>query len=230
MGKILIILGFEVLLVIAGFVLNEEFMRDNLLALSVACIAVIGIGWIMDRNPKGEQSSRWIPLRQAKAAIRDHVQNRREGSDYVAMSVAANMDGGIDLSEHLFDLCEKGYLIAGGSRDTEGRVRLIPYSTIRNSEHDLYHPEDRDGLHIVDDMGVRWHLKSIDRRSLKRFIEGNKMKTLKECQNGKIEEFIAEHEADPDGDLDKLDAVIKRPVQESAKATRPASPQASSDD
>lgn len=47
---------------------------------------------------------------------------------------------------------------------------------------------------------------------------------------GAVDNFISEHETDPDGDLDKLDALIKRPVQESGKATRPASPQASSDD
>ena len=56
------------------------------------------------------------------------------------------------------------------------------------------------------------------------------MTDLKQARNGKIEDFIKEHEADPDGDLDKLDALIKRPAQESEKATRPASPQASSDD
>jgi|GEM_PF-1748675 len=49
-------------------------------------------------------------------------------------------------------------------------------------------------------------------------------------QAGIIEDFITEHEADPEGDLDKLDALIKRPTQGSGKATRPASPQASSDD
>jgi hypothetical protein len=49
-------------------------------------------------------------------------------------------------------------------------------------------------------------------------------------EKGKIEEFIKEHEADPDGDLDKLDALIKRPTQGSEKATRPTSPRASSDD
>lgn len=47
---------------------------------------------------------------------------------------------------------------------------------------------------------------------------------------GKIEDFIKEHDADPDGDLDKLDAVIKRPTQGSGKATRPTSLPASSDD
>lgn len=56
------------------------------------------------------------------------------------------------------------------------------------------------------------------------------MPNLKKARQGKIEEFIKEHEADPDGDLDKLDALIKRPTQGSGKATRPASPQASSDD
>lgn len=53
------------------------------------------------------------------------------------------------------------------------------------------------------------------------------MPTLKQARKGKIEEFIKEHEADPDGDLDKLDALIKRPIQGNEKATRPTSPQAS---
>jgi hypothetical protein len=56
------------------------------------------------------------------------------------------------------------------------------------------------------------------------------MTSLKEALKGKIENFIKEHEADPDGDLDKLDALIKRLAQGSGKATRPALPQASSDD
>jgi len=54
--------------------------------------------------------------------------------------------------------------------------------------------------------------------------------TLREARKGKIEEFIREHEADPDGDLNKLDALIKRPTQGSEKATRPTSSQGSSDD
>lgn len=57
------------------------------------------------------------------------------------------------------------------------------------------------------------------------------MTNLKKArEKGKIDDFITEHEADPDGDLDKLDALIKRPAQGSKKATRPASPQGSSDD
>ena len=36
------------------------------------------------------------------------------------------------------------------------------------------------------------------------------MTTLKKARKkGKIDDFIKEHEVDPDGDLDKLDAVIK---------------------
>ena len=57
------------------------------------------------------------------------------------------------------------------------------------------------------------------------------MPTLKKArQKGAIEDFIKEHEADPDGDLDKLDAVIKRPVQESGSKVRKASFQDASDD
>lgn len=38
------------------------------------------------------------------------------------------------------------------------------------------------------------------------------MTNLKQArQKGKIDKFIKEHEADPEGDLDKLDAAIKRP-------------------
>jgi hypothetical protein len=39
------------------------------------------------------------------------------------------------------------------------------------------------------------------------------MKSLKQARKSKIEDFIKEHETDPDGDLDKLDALIKRPSQ-----------------
>ena len=57
------------------------------------------------------------------------------------------------------------------------------------------------------------------------------MRSLKSArQKGDVEKFISEHEADPDGDLDKLDALIKRPTQESEKATHPTSSQGSSDD
>ena len=56
------------------------------------------------------------------------------------------------------------------------------------------------------------------------------MPNLKQARKGSLEDFIKEHESDPDGDLDKLDAIISRPTQESEKATRPASPQGSSDD
>lgn len=57
------------------------------------------------------------------------------------------------------------------------------------------------------------------------------MPNLKEARKkGKIKDFIKEHEADPDGDLDKLDEVIKRPTQGSGKATRPASSRGASDD
>lgn len=51
------------------------------------------------------------------------------------------------------------------------------------------------------------------------------MPNLKQARKGKIEDFIKEDEVDPDGDLYKLDALIKCPFQKSEKATRPASPQ-----
>ncbi len=57
------------------------------------------------------------------------------------------------------------------------------------------------------------------------------MPNLKQTrENGDLEPFIKEHETDPEGDLDKLDAVIKRPTQGNGKATRPASSQDASDD
>lgn len=56
------------------------------------------------------------------------------------------------------------------------------------------------------------------------------MTDLKHACNGNIEEFMSEHEADPDEDLDKLDALIKRPTQGTEKATRPTSPPALSND
>ena len=57
------------------------------------------------------------------------------------------------------------------------------------------------------------------------------MNSLKKARKeGKLKEFVNKHMSDPDGDLDKLDAVIKRPVQGSEKATQKASSRNSSDD
>ena len=49
-------------------------------------------------------------------------------------------------------------------------------------------------------------------------------------KKGKLEQFIREHEKDAPGDLDKFEKAIKRSVRESAKATRKASSEESSDD
>ena len=57
------------------------------------------------------------------------------------------------------------------------------------------------------------------------------MKSLKAArQKGKIEDFIKEHEADQEGDLDKLDALIKRPTRGTENAARQTSTRASDDD
>lgn len=49
------------------------------------------------------------------------------------------------------------------------------------------------------------------------------MKTLKQARQGKIKNFIKEHETDPPGDLDKFDAILKSATQGTAKAAREAS-------
>lgn len=54
---------------------------------------------------------------------------------------------------------------------------------------------------------------------------------LKDAQAKKqIDRFIAEHESDPEGDADKLDALIKRPVQGSGSEVQRASSRAASGD
>jgi hypothetical protein len=56
------------------------------------------------------------------------------------------------------------------------------------------------------------------------------MLNLKQARKGKLDKFIKEHEANPDGDLDKLDALIKRPVRGTGKeAPKASSPDASDD-
>ena len=56
------------------------------------------------------------------------------------------------------------------------------------------------------------------------------MTNLKKARKASLEEFIKEHEADPEGDLDKLDELLKRPVQESEKEAPKASSQGEADD
>ena len=45
-----------------------------------------------------------------------------------------------------------------------------------------------------------------------------------------LDSFIQEHEGDPEGDLDKLEKVIKRPAQGNGSEAPPASPPKSSGD
>ena len=50
------------------------------------------------------------------------------------------------------------------------------------------------------------------------------MTTLREArEKGRLDKFIAEHEADPPGDMDKLGAAIGRPSQEKSKSDQEAS-------
>ncbi len=50
------------------------------------------------------------------------------------------------------------------------------------------------------------------------------MTTLREArEKGQMDKFIAEHEADAPGDMDKLDAAIKRPSVGTEKSDQAAS-------
>ncbi len=49
-------------------------------------------------------------------------------------------------------------------------------------------------------------------------------------QTGNTEDFIKEHEADPPGDLDKFDAILKSATQGSGKAVPKASSQGEAGD
>ena len=56
------------------------------------------------------------------------------------------------------------------------------------------------------------------------------MTTLKQARNDrKLENFIREHEKIGAGDLDKLDATIKKPIQKSSKAPKASSRDESDD-
>jgi hypothetical protein len=46
----------------------------------------------------------------------------------------------------------------------------------------------------------------------------------------RLHEFIEEHDADPKGDAERLDALIKRPTQGSGSEVSPASSRDASDD
>lgn len=57
------------------------------------------------------------------------------------------------------------------------------------------------------------------------------MTTLREARKkGRLDKFIAEHEADPSGDMDKLDAAITRPSAGTEKSDQAASKPGPGDD
>lgn len=49
------------------------------------------------------------------------------------------------------------------------------------------------------------------------------MTTLRKAREDGLEYFIKEHESDEDGDLDKLDAALKRPFSGKSSAAQEAS-------
>ncbi len=62
-------------------------------------------------------------------------------------------------------------------------------------------------------------------------LRSSRVSSLRKARDsGKLEGFIAEHEDDPEGDLDKLDAALKCPVQESGSTVPSSSSQGASDD
>lgn len=50
-----------------------------------------------------------------------------------------------------------------------------------------------------------------------------KVRNLKSARKSDLEAFIREHERDDPGDMDKLDAALKRPASQKSSATREAS-------
>ena len=57
------------------------------------------------------------------------------------------------------------------------------------------------------------------------------MTTMREARKrGQLDKFIAEHERDDPGDMDRLDAAIRHPVEGTASAGREASRTAPADD
>ncbi len=57
------------------------------------------------------------------------------------------------------------------------------------------------------------------------------MTSLREARKkGQLEKFVTEHETDPPGDMDKLDAAIQRPSRETGKSDQEASKPDSGDD
>ena len=57
------------------------------------------------------------------------------------------------------------------------------------------------------------------------------MTSLREAhRKGRLDKFITEHETDPPGDMDKLDATIERPSPGAGKSDREASTPGSGDD
>ncbi len=57
------------------------------------------------------------------------------------------------------------------------------------------------------------------------------MTTLRDARRkGTVDQFIEEHETDPPGDMDKLDAAISRPAQETETEAQEASKPSSGDD
>ena len=183
------------------------------------------------RNIRRSWSYRWLNADQASIYFYEKLKSLKKNNMRKAVDDYAldhDFDGSDKLGSafpFLLDAVNDGAIQMKGLKVAAGIKEVVPVPLVQNLE-------DRRETARVFQRGSDGHIYSeleFSKHEIEKYIKSIKDRDLdlKQARRGNIEAFIKEHEADPDGDLDKLDALIKRPTQESEKATRPASSQAS---
>lgn len=194
-------------------------------------------------SPPKENAPAWLNLTEAARLYRDELDKFPDLEMAAAIhdfwGKEEDIEPDVSYSKRfLFEVIE------GVNHADKIKVRGRPTNGSKVVELPKPLSENDNSLKIINQLMLRgadgreYCELEVQRTSIMEYIqfqqeehEAEKLKTLQQARkDGKIEDFIKEHEADPEGDLDKLDEAVKRPSRGSGKATPKASSQGASDD
>lgn len=239
MRKIFIAIGAETMIVGIPFLVNPEWASENALLIVLFGLVFLCLGLIYDTSIFTARKNRELQASQVASGweriAADIISTLAEyDADYSTFHMLRSVpDATEEIRRQLWDI--EGRIEqerSGRKKATLHRrhhvdlLRAGGEILVMFGEKNITNRHDVDFAFMVNDHTWRDAASTLIKYAAKVHL----MDLKKARESGKMKDFIKEHESEPEGDLDKLDALIKRPTQGSEKATRQASPRESSDD
>lgn len=203
----------------------------------IAVVLLVAYSLSEWRNIRRWWKYRWVDVDKSAAYLRTRMAFEGLQEEAIQLDVWSNVTtSGTSFADvsmgHLIRGVNAGVIKMRGTMENGAAVLPVPTPIQPHGYSHIQNEPAHEGQ--VGSDGVVYRNLEFSKSGIRKWVKelkGQKAMNLKKArQKGKIEDFIKEHKADPEGDLDKLDAVIKRPTRESGKEARPTSSRASDDD